>query len=107
MITRIASIFLAVGVLIAPCVARAADGDAAHPEAFVKDSIITTKIKTKLAAEKVRSLVHISVETDANGGVVLRGTTRTQVGADKAVAIAHATEGVTSVRSHIVIKTDD
>jgi osmotically-inducible protein OsmY len=39
--------------------------------------------------------------------VVLSGNVRTQEGADKAVEIARATEGVTSVRSTIAIKKDD
>jgi hyperosmotically inducible protein len=107
--TRLVASCLAVFVFIAPCIARAAEGDTdrSHPAAFVKDSVITTKIKTKLAAEKMRSLVHISVDTDANGMVVLSGNTRTQDAADKAVAIARATEGVTSVQNHIKIKAED
>ncbi len=106
---RIAVSCLTIAAFIAPCAAFAAPGDTdrAHPEAFVKDSVITTKIKAKLAAEKMRSLVHISVDTDANGRVVLSGNTRTQGGIDKAVAIARATEGVTSVENHIMVKAED
>ena len=94
------------GSLLAPVVARAADGDAdrAHPVAFVKDSVITTKVKAKLAAEKLRSLAHVHVDTDSNGMVVLSGNVKTQDMADKAVTIARATEGVTSVQSNITIK---
>jgi hypothetical protein len=47
--------------------ARAADGDAgrSHPTmTFVKDSIITAKIKAKLAADHPGSLAHTSVDTD-------------------------------------------
>ena len=107
--TRIAVSCLAIAACVAPCYAFAAAGDTdrSHPEAFVKDSVITTKIKAKLAAEKMRSLVHISVDTDANGRVVLSGNTRTQGGIDKAVAIARATEGVTSVENHIMVKAED
>jgi len=39
--------------------------------------------------------------------VVLSGNVRTQETADKAVEIARATEGVTSVKSTIVVKKDD
>jgi hyperosmotically inducible protein len=83
------------------------DTDRKHPVAFVKDSIITTKVKTKLAAEKMSSLAKVHVDTDSQGMVVLSGNVRTQEGADKAVEIARATEGVTSVRSTIAIKKDD
>ncbi len=55
---------------------------------FVKDSAITTKVKAKLAAEKINSLVHIKVDTDSNGVVVLSGIVRIQKEADKAVSIA-------------------
>jgi hyperosmotically inducible protein len=80
------------------------DADRTHPMTFVKDSVITTKVKAKLAAEKMKSLVHIRVDTDSKGVVVLSGKVRTQKEADKAVSIAQGTEGVTSVTSNIVVK---
>ena len=97
-----------IGSLLAPA-ALAADGDSdrKHPMTFVKDSVITTKIKAKLAEEKVGSLARIKVDTDSKGVVVLSGRARTRAEADKAVALAHGTEGVTSVKSHIRIKKDD
>ena len=84
-----------------------ADSDTSHPGAYVKDSVITTKIKTKLAAEKPSTLAHVHVDTDANGMVVLSGTARNQERIDRAVAIARETEGVASVQSRIRIKKDD
>ncbi len=87
--------------------AAAGDSDRKHPGAFVKDSVITTKIKAKLAEEKLGSLARIKVDTDANGAVMLGGTAKTQEEADKAVSIARATEGVTSVKSSIRVKKDD
>ncbi len=100
---------LVAATLSAPIVAIAqdADSDRSHPEAFVKDSVITSKIKTKLAAEHVQSLGRIHVDTDANGVVWLRGTARTQDAADLAVSLARETEGVKDVHSHITIKKDD
>ena len=85
------------------------DADAArpHPKAFVKDSAITMKIKTKLAAELITSLGRIHVDTDKDGVVWLTGSARTQDAADKAEAIARATEGVEAVHSHIKVKKDD
>lgn len=83
------------------------DADRSHPKAFVKDSAITIKIKTKLAAEHITSLGRIHVDTDKDGVVWLSGSARTQEAADKAEAIARDTEGVKAVHSHIRIKKDD
>ena len=101
----IAACFVA-ATLIAPIAARAADGtvDRAHPGAFVKDSLITTKVKTKLAAEKLRTLALVHVDTDSNGMVVLTGSAKTQVLIDRAGEIARGTDGVTSVQNDIVVK---
>lgn len=106
---QLATSFFVIGTLLAPVIAHAEDQDSdrKHPMTYVKDSVITTKIKAKLADEKMRSLMHIKVDTDSKGAVVLSGTVRSQEEADKAVSIAHETEGVTSVKSHIRVKKGD
>jgi len=106
---QIATSFFVIGTLLAPVIAHAEDQDSdrKQPMTYVKDSVITTKIKAKLAEEKMGSLMHIKVDTDSKGAVVLSGTVRSQEEADKAVSIAHETEGVTSVRSNIRVKKDD
>jgi hyperosmotically inducible protein len=106
---ELATVCLVLGTLVTPFAATAADADVDRkdPVAFVKDSVITTKVKAKLAAETARSLATIHVDTDAKGMVVMSGNARTQEDADKAVEIARATEGVTSVHSTITIKKDD
>ena len=106
---KLATTCFVIGTLLAPVAAYAADSDSdrAHPMTFVKDSIITTKIKAKLADEKISTLKHIKVDTDAKGAVVLRGRVKNQEEADRAVSIARETEGVTSVTSHIRIKKAD
>lgn len=103
---KFATACFVIGTLLAPVTIFAADGDTdrAHPMKFVKDSVITTKIKAKLAEHKISSLAHIKVDTDANGAVVLGGTVKSQEEADKAVSTARETEGVTSVKSNIRIK---
>jgi hypothetical protein len=49
-----------IGTLLAPFAVHAADTstdtDRTHPKIFVKDSVITTKVKAKLAEEKLSSL---------------------------------------------------
>lgn len=107
--TKILTACFVVATMLSPLVVRAEDSDAdrKNPVAFVKDSIITTKIKTKLAAEKMSSLAKVSVDTDRNGMVYLSGTANSQGAVDKAESIARDTEGVASVRNTIKVKKDD
>jgi len=93
---------LVVSLLFAPVMVYSAEGDSAST--MVKDSVITTKIKTKLAAEHFASTTQLKVDTDNAGVVWLSGSAPSQAEADKAVAIARGTEGVTAVKSEIVIK---
>lgn len=106
--TTLATTCFVIGTLLAPVAAYAADSDSdrSHPLTFVKDSIVTTKIKAKLADEKMSSLAHVKVDTDRKGAVMLSGYVGTQEEADKAAALARETEGVTSVKSSIQVKQD-
>ena len=106
---HLATTCFVIGALLAPVAAHAEDRDSdrTHPMTYVKDSVITTKVKAKLAEEKMSSLVNVKVDTDSKGAVVLSGKVRTQEEASKAVAIARETEGVTSVKSNIQVKKDD
>ena len=101
--------FLILGALSLSTVviAQETDSDRMHPLTFVKDSAITTKIKAKLGDDKMSSLVHVHVDTDAHGAVVLSGTVKSAQQQDRAVQIAKDTEGVTSVRNNLSIKKDD
>ena len=100
-----AATFFIISTLLSPVIAYAdTDADRSHPTTFVKDSVITTKVKAKLAAEHFSSLTRIEVDTDNAGAVWLSGTAATQAEADKAVSISRLTEGVVSVKSQIVIK---
>ncbi len=107
--TTLALACLILGTSLTPVIGYAADTDTdrSHPAAFVKDSVITTKIKAELAANHITSLGRIHVDTDANGIVYLSGTARTQKAIAKAVSIAERTEHVKSVRSEITVKKDD
>ena len=92
--------------LVLPIAGHAADdsdSDRLSPKAFVKDSIITTKIKAKLAEERLASAVQIKVDTDNKGVVTLSGTAKTQEEADKAVSIARNVEGVATVENNIKV----
>jgi hyperosmotically inducible periplasmic protein len=106
--TNIVTSLLLAGVLVGPvAVAQDADTDRSHPKAFVHDSVITTKIKSKLGAEHPSSLAHIHVDTDENGVVWLSGSAHNQEAVDQAVSIARNTEGVKDVKSAVKIRHDD
>ncbi|HVC00713.1 MAG TPA: BON domain-containing protein [Steroidobacteraceae bacterium] len=107
---KLLTTLLVVGALVGPIVAVAAgdsDMDRSQPKAFVKDSVITTKVKARLAAEHITSLGRIHVDTDKHGVVWLHGTARTQAAADRAVEIARTTDGVRYVHSRIKVRKDD
>ncbi len=92
--------------LAGPVLVLAADptvADSSHTPHYVKDSPITSAVKTKLAADHLSSLARIKVDTDRNGIVWLSGTTDTQEAADRAVDIARNTAGVAQVKSNIVV----
>jgi len=105
---KLATTCFVVGSVLATFSAYAADSDTdrSNPTNYVKDSVITTKIKTKLAAEHIGSAKHISVDTDKNGVVWMTGTANSQAEVDKAVAIARDTEGVKSVHSKLTVQKD-
>lgn len=99
---------LMTGALLGPGLGFAADTDAdtSHPGHFIKDSAITTAIKTKLAADHISSLTRIKVDTDMDGVVWLSGATKTQAAAERAVEIARSTDGVVRVKNDIVVNPD-
>ena len=103
--TKLVTTCFLAGALMLPIAGYTADGDTdrSSPKAFVKDSVITTKIKAELAEQKLSSLVHIKVDTDKKGAVSLRGTAKSQEAIDQTVSIARGVEGVTSVKNHIKI----
>jgi hyperosmotically inducible periplasmic protein len=80
-----------------------ADSDSSHAGAYVKDSVITTKVKAKLAAKHMSTLTKIKVDTDAEGVVWLSGKAPTQDASDLAAMVAKDTDGVRSVHNKIVI----
>ena len=101
---------IAMATLLGSAAVMAADDsdkDRSHPVVFVKDSAITAKVKTKLAADHITTLGRIHVDTDKDGIVWLSGSARTQEAVDRAVTIARETEGVNKVHSDLAVKKDD
>jgi len=101
---KLTASFLVAGLLLLPVAGYPADTEKSTATEYVKDSVITTKIKAELAAEKVSSLVKINVDTDKHGAVMLSGTAASQSAVDKAVSIAKGVKGVTSVKNEIKIE---
>jgi hyperosmotically inducible protein len=83
--------------------AALASDDSGGDHHYVKDSVITTKVKGKLAAKHMSTLTHVRVDTDANGVVWLSGTAPTKDARDLAGMLAKDTDGVTSVTNNIEI----
>jgi hyperosmotically inducible protein len=103
---KFATTCFVIGMMLTPVMGYAADSDTdrSGPVTFVKNSVITTKIKTKLAAKThLGSLKDIKVDTDKNGVVWLSGTAHSQTEADKAVSIAQETKGVVTVHNDIKV----
>ena len=100
------TLIVASTLLTAGAFAQDADMDRSHPKAFVKDSVITTKIKSKLAAEHLSSLSKIHVDTDMDGVVWLSGSAPSQDAADRAVKVAKGTDGVVNVKSQIDVRPE-
>ena len=94
-------IAIGVGLACVPMTSVAADSDSASTK--VSDSVITTKVKSELAAKKLSTLVHIDVTTDHNGVVTLSGTAPSRADVDTAVATARSVDGVKSVENHVRI----
>ena len=70
---------------------------------YVDDSVITTKVKSLLAADDFLKSFQISVET-YKGTVQLSGFVNSRQAADKADQITRNVQGVKSVKNDLVVK---
>ncbi len=92
---------IAAGLACMPLAFAAADQTVDHH--YVKDSVITTKVKTKLLAKHMSTLDHVKVDTDADGVVWLSGTAPTKDARDLAEMITRNTDGVRAVKNNIEV----
>ena len=92
---------LAAGFACMPLAFAAAQDTGEHH--YVKDSVITTKVKTKLLAKHMSTLDHVKVDTDADGVVWLSGTVPSKDARDLAEMIAQHTDGVRAVKNNIEV----
>jgi hypothetical protein len=90
-------------MLIASFVACASTSKKESTGEYIDDSVITTKVKSLLAADDFLKSFRISVET-YKGIVQMSGFVGSQEAVDKAGEIAHSVKGVKSVKNDLIIK---
>jgi len=95
--------FLVVLTMIAAFVACASTPQQSSTGEVIDDSVITTKVKTDLAADEFLKSFQISVET-RKGIVELSGFVDSQKAKDKADQIARGVGGVKSVKNALIVK---
>lgn len=90
-------------ILMATFSACAATRTRESPGEYVDDSVITTKVKSLLAADDFLKSFQIGVET-FKGVVQLSGFVNTQKAVDKAVEITKSVKGVKSIKNDLIVK---
>jgi len=95
--------FLVILMLIATFAACASTRTRESTGEYVDDSVITTKVKSLLAADDFLKSFQISVET-YKGSVQLSGFVNSRQAADKADQITRSVQGVKSVKNDLIVK---
>ena len=91
---------LLISIFFVPAVVSAENSSVGE---FVKDSAITTQIRSKILVAKDIDSLHIKVDTDNNGIVVLTGAVKSKAEEEKVHDIAHSVEGVKKVINKLII----
>jgi osmotically-inducible protein OsmY len=99
---------LALSIFTAATLATIATGCAVtrHQEstgAYVDDSVVTTRVKTKFAADKTVGAMSIGVET-LKGVVQLSGFAKSPEEKTMAEQLARSVSGVVDVRNDIIVR---
>ncbi len=95
--------FLVLFVLIATFAACASTRTHESTGEYVDDSVITTKVKSLLAADDFLKSFQISVET-YKGIVQLSGFVNSQKAVNKADEIVRSVQWVKSVKNNLIVK---
>ncbi len=90
-------------MLIATFTACASTSKQESTGEYIDDSVITTKVKSLLAADDFLKSFQISVET-YKGTVQLSGFVGSEKAVDKAGEIARSVKGVKSVKNDLIVK---
>jgi osmotically-inducible protein OsmY len=95
--------FLVLLMLIATFTACASTRTNESTGEYVDDSVITTKVKSLLAADDFLKSFQISVET-YQGTVQMSGFVNSQKAVDKAGEIVRSVKGVKSIKNNLIVK---
>ena len=95
--------YVLVLMLVATFVSCASTSKQESTGEYVDDSVITTKVKSLLAADDFLKSFDISVET-FKGTVQLSGFVSSQAAVDKALQITRSVGGVKSVKNNLNVK---
>ena len=95
--------FLVLLMLIATFAACASTRTQESTGEYVDDSVITTKVKSLLAADDFLKSFQISVET-FQGTVQLSGFVNSQQAVNKADEITRSVKGVKSIKNDLIVK---
>jgi len=95
--------FLVLLMLITTFAACASTRTHSSTGEYIDDSVITTKVKSLLAADDFFKSFQISVET-YQGTVQLSGFVNSQQAVDKAGQIARSVNGVQSIKNNLIVK---
>ena len=90
-------------MLIATFMACASTSKQEGAGEYVDDSVITTKVKSLLAADDFLKSFQIGVET-FKGTVQLSGFVNSQQAVNKAIEITKSVRGVKSVKNDLIVK---
>jgi osmotically-inducible protein OsmY len=90
-------------MLFATFVACASTSKQESAGEYIDDSVITTKVKSELAADDFLKSFQISVET-YKGVVQMSGFVDSQKAVDTAGQIARSVKGVISVKNDLIVK---
>ena len=95
--------YLVLMMFVAAFVACASTSKQESTGEYVDDSVITTKVKSLLAADDFLKSFQISVET-YKGAVQLSGFVNSQKAVDKAGEITRSVQGVKSIKNDLIVK---
>ena len=95
--------YLVIIMLVATLVSCASTSSRESTGEYVDDSVITTKVKSLLAADDFLKSFQIGVET-YKGAVQLSGFVNSQSAVNKAVEITRSVKGVKSVKNNLIVK---
>lgn len=94
------TVFLLLSLILISCASTTEKGSVRE---FFDDSLITAKVKSRLAGNEFFKSFQIGVETN-NGIVQLSGSVSSRSAIDKAVEIARSVQGVKSVINKLTVE---